>query len=123
MWVVLAGRTSKPCSSWVRRNVSHHLREETSRLQLHLNIRHPDNHILELVVFPSIDRSFDHSEGGIVLEYASADGHPPSVTPTHKLIIFDEQQDEFWPEMSLLCRPDDLGDVDTSDEELQVLHH
>ena len=74
-------------------------------------------------MLPCIDRSFDHSEGGIVLKCASTDGHPPSVTPTHKLIILDEQQDEFWPEMGLLCSPDDLGDVDTSDEELQVLHH
>ena len=41
----------------------------------------------------------------------------------YKFIIFDVQQDEFRPKMSLLCGLYDLGDVDTGNEEFQVLHH
>jgi hypothetical protein len=79
-----------PCSSWIR-NVSHDPMRVTSRRFLHLNICHPDDHILELVVFPSIDRPFDHSESRIVLKRVLADDHPPSITLTYKLIILDVQ--------------------------------
>ena len=91
--------------------------------QLHLNVRHPDDHVLELVVFPSIGRPFDHSESSIVLRWVSVDGRSPAGTITYKFIILNVQQDEFWPEMCLLRGPDDLGDVDASDKELQMFHH
>jgi len=95
----------------------------SQRWYLHLNICHPDNHFLELVVFPGIGRPFDHGKSSIVLTWMSVDDHPLTSALTYKLIILDVQQDEFWPEMSLFGGPDDLGDVDTSNEELQVLHH
>jgi len=74
-------------------------------------------------VFPSIGRSFDHREGSVVLEWTSADVRSPGITQTYRFIILDVQQNEFWPEVSLLGSPDDFGDVDASDEELQMLHH
>lgn len=90
---------------------------------LHFNVGHPDSHILELVVFPSISGPFDHSESSIVLKWASVDDDPPIVIQTYKFIILNVQQDEFWPQMSLLSSLDDFRDVDTSYEELQVFHH
>lgn len=104
------------------KNVSHDSRAVSQRQHLHLDICHTDDHVLELVVFPGIGRPFDHSEGSVVLKRISVDDSS-STSPTYKLIILDVQQDELWPEMGLFGSPDDLGDIDTSDEELQVLHH
>lgn len=35
---------------------------------LHFNIGHPDNNVLELIVLPGISRALDHSQCGIILE-------------------------------------------------------
>lgn len=43
--------------------------------------------------------------------------------PTYKFVILDVQEDKFWPEVGALSSLDDLRDVDTGDEELQVLHN
>lgn len=45
------------------------------------------------------------------------------IPPTHKFIVLDVQQDKFGPEVSFLSSPDNLGDINPSDEELQVFHH
>ena len=95
----------------------------SSRRYSHLNICHSDSHVLELVVFPSIGGPFNHSKSSVILESVSADSRPLPCLSTHKFIILDVQQNELWPEMSLLRSPDDLGDVDASNEKFQVLHH
>jgi hypothetical protein len=42
---------------------------------------------------------------------------------THEFIILDVQEDEFWPEMSLLDSLDNLGDVDAGNEEFEVFQN
>ncbi len=44
------------------------------------------------------------------------------IQPTYKFVILDVQEDEFRPEVGTFSSLDDLRDVDTGDEELQVLH-
>ena len=44
------------------------------------------------------------------------------MTCTHEFIVLDVQEDQLWPKMGALRGLDDLGDVDTRYEELEVLH-
>ncbi len=44
------------------------------------------------------------------------------VRSTYKFVVLDVQEDEFRPEVGTFGSLDDLGDVDTGDEELQMLH-
>ena len=44
------------------------------------------------------------------------------MTCTHEFIVLDVQEDQLWPKMGALRGLDDLGDVDTRHEELEMLH-
>lgn len=72
---------------------------------LHLDVRDLDDDLLELVVLPSIRGSFHHRKGGII-----------------EFIVFDVEEDELGPQMRRLGCFDDLGDIDSGDKELEVVH-
>jgi len=42
---------------------------------------------------------------------------------THKFVIFHVEENELGPQVCLLCSADDFWNVDTRDEEFQMLHH
>lgn len=58
-------------------------------------------------MFPSICGALDHGQSGIVLQTPSA-----MVTianqDTHELVVFDIQENQFWPQVYLFRGPDDL---------------
>jgi len=72
---------------------------------LHLDVRDLDDDLLELLVLPSIRRSFHHRKGGII-----------------EFVVFDVEEDELGPQMRCLGCFDDLGDIDSGDKELEVVH-
>jgi len=78
---------------------------------LHLNIGGPHNHVLELIVFPSVRRALYHRQSRVVLETAFRSKPLNAWCSTDKLIILDVQKYQFWPEMCLLCSFDDLDKV------------
>lgn len=72
---------------------------------LHLDVCDLDDDLLELVVLPSIRRSFHHCKGGII-----------------EFIVFDVEENELGPQMRRLGCFDDLGDIDSGDKELEMIH-
>ena len=73
---------------------------------LHLNIGDLGDDLLELVVLPSIRRSLHHSKRGII-----------------EFIVFDVEEDQLRPQMCRLGCLDDLGNIDSGDEELEMVHN
>jgi hypothetical protein len=45
-----------------------------------------------------------------------------SIGSTHIFVVLDIQVDEFWPKVCLLSCLENLGDVDTRNKELEMLH-
>ena len=77
---------------------------------IHLDVGSSYNHILELVMFPSIGRALYHCQSGVVLEalfrhkkfyvkYGNA----------HEFVIFNIQEHQFWPKVCSLSSFDDLN--------------
>lgn len=80
---------------------------------IHFNIGGADNHIFELIVFQCIGRSLNHGKGSIILKSIfSLRNLKTLVTGTYKFVIFDVQEDELGPKVSLFNRLDDFRDID-----------
>ena len=47
---------------------------------------------------------------------------PEGSQVTHEFIVLDVQEDQLWPKMGALRGLDDLGDVYTRNEQLEVFH-
>lgn len=94
----------------------------TTVIALHFHVGHSHNSLLELIVFPSICRTFNHGKGCIILGNRQITGQATN-SATYKFVIFDVQKHQLRPQMSSLCRFDDLGNIDTSHEQFEMLHH
>ena len=70
------------------------LREDNRYLVVNLDVGHLDDNLLELVVLPCVRRALHHRKRGVV-----------------ELVVVNVQEDELGPEMSLLSRANDLGNV------------
>jgi hypothetical protein len=81
------------------------------QVDLHFNVRHADNDIFELVMFPGVCRLLDHSHRSVVLNTSSASDWA-CIPATYVFVIFDVQEDQFWPQVCRQRCLDDLpGDV------------
>lgn len=63
----------------------------------HLNVRHANNDLFELIVLPSTRRSFDHGEGGIILSCFVRYADVKLATHTHKFVVFHVEENELRP--------------------------
>jgi len=77
---------------------------------LHLDVGSSHNHVLELIVFPSIECSII-TKAALSWKPHSDTNHHVKWHGTHKLVVFDVQEHELQPEMCWLGSFDDLHNV------------
>lgn len=58
-------------------------------LSLHFYIGHANNNVLELIMFPCVRRTFNHSQRSIILNFASRVVSVTMLTKTYVFIILD----------------------------------